>query len=167
MSSQYPTVDFRTLLTPRSLSIEILSTPGLELIHSGRGAILQACLEIAQGGKTEILMPAYHCPSAVTPALAAGLTPIFYHIGRDLSLDYEDLIAKVSPATAAVLVIHFFGRSVDLRPLHRLRDAGIALIEDWSHSFLLTTPLRLSGEPENFRIYSFWKLVPTQIGGGL
>jgi perosamine synthetase len=152
---------------PQIASKLLLADPGLEFTYNGRGALFTVCQEIVSKGKRNILLPAYHCPSGVTPAIRAGLTPVFYRIRRDLTVDYEDLFAKVGPDTAAVLVIHYFGLATDLEPLKVLRKRGIDLIEDWSHSFLHVSPLRLAGGDSDYRIYSFWKLVPCMVGGGL
>ena len=169
MATIHPVTPLRDLFFRRIIeaSRDLLNTPGLELTYKGRGALLRACLEIAVRGKREILVPAYHCPSGIIPALQAGLTPVFYRIRRDLKIDYQDLLKKAGPDTAAVLVIHFFGFGADLAPLAQLRASGIPLIEDWSHSFIQGEPPRLAGSGSNYRIYSFWKLVPSGIGGGL
>lgn len=160
---------FRDILMsrPRAVSQQMLNDPRLELTYNGRGALLQACTKIARRGKTDILLPAYHCPSGISPAIHAGLKPVFYRIRRDLSIDFDDLNAKLGADTAAVLVIHYFGVATDLQSLQGLRERGVEIIEDWSHSFLQGTPPRLSGSSGDYRVYSFWKLVPTMVGGGL
>jgi perosamine synthetase len=169
MVSAHPSATLGEILMPRArlASQAVLNVPGLELTYNGRGALLQACTEIAQSGKRNILLPAYHCPSGITPAIQAGLNPVFYHIRRDLSIDIDDLRAKVDANTAAILIIHYFGIFSDLLPFQGLRERGVALIEDCSHSFLQGTPPTLSGGDSDYRIYSFWKLVPSAVGGGL
>jgi dTDP-4-amino-4,6-dideoxygalactose transaminase len=167
----HPVATFSDILMPRprAASQSLMTSAGLELTYNARGALLQACREIAARGRRQILLPAYHCPSGITPALHAGLEPVFYRIRRDLSIDVDDLLAKSGPDTAAVLVIHFFGIATDLQPLQVLRERGIELIEDWSHSFLQGTPPRLAGNDSSgdYRVFSFWKLAPSVIGGGL
>lgn len=168
--SSHPVAPIRDLLLPRRLepAVDLLNSPGLELTYNARGALLNACTEIARNGKPEILLPAFHCPSGITPAIRAGLKPVFYRIQRDLKVDYEDLLSKVGPNTGAVLVIHFFGIATDLRPLAQLRGNGITIVEDWSHSFIHGKPLKLAGtDTSDYRVYSFWKLVPSGVGGGL
>ena len=119
-------------------------------------------------GGRKVLVPAFHCPSAISPVLLAGLEPVFYRIKRDLSIDYEDLLSKVDPAVSAVLVIHFLGLVPNLAPLASLQRTGVAIVEDCSHSFLEVNPVRLTGHPQsNYRIYSFWKILPSGVGGGL
>lgn len=149
-------------------SQEILSGKGLELAYNGRTALLRAChaLSGARTG-TKVLVPAYHCPACVTPILQAGLQPVYYRITRDLVVDWEDLLAKLDVGVAAVMIIHFFGIETDFGALEAHRRNGLAIIEDWSHSFLRDNPLRLAGGDSDFRIYSFWKSLPLQAGGAL
>ena len=147
----------------------LLDTPGLELTFNGRGALLRAFTEVAAlpRGK-KVLVPAFHCPSAIAPALFAGLDPVFYRIRRDLTIDYEDVLAKADLAVSAILVIHFFGVAPDLTPLEPLRRTGTVFIEDCSHSFLQANPVCLAGSPaSDYRVFSFWKLAPSGVGGGL
>ncbi|MFH7044193.1 DegT/DnrJ/EryC1/StrS family aminotransferase [Paucibacter sp. JuS9] len=162
-----PTLSALFLPRPNADSQRLLEAPQLELTYSGRGALYTAFREIARSGKTEVLLPGYHCPSCVTPALEAGLKPIFYRVRRDLQIDQADLLAKVTAGTAALLVIHYFGLPTDLGPFQALRQAGVALVEDWSHSFMQGDPPRLAGGGSDYRIYSFWKIAPTGVGGGL
>lgn len=145
----------------------LLRQADLELGYNARGALYALGRELASGERREVLLPAYHCPSGVTPLIEAGLTPVFYRIRRDLSVDFEDLLSKVGPRTCAVLAIHFFGFATDLAPLQGLRRQGIAIIEDWSHSFLQGDPPQLPAWQGDFQVFSFWKLVPSVVGGGL
>ena len=152
---------------PHPASIALLADPKLELTFNGRGALHRACLEIVSSGRSEVLLPGFHCPSGVTPVLEAGLRPVFYRITRRMEVDYDDLLSKISGATAAVVVIHFFGLRTDLAPLLGLRERGVALIEDWSHSFLEGESVRLPTVTGDYAVFSFWKLVPSGVGGGL
>jgi len=170
-ATSHPTPRVHDLFWPRRspAAEKLLKTPGLELTYQARGGLLRACKEIAAGTtKRSILVPAYHCPSGITPALMAGLNPVYYRIRRDLSIDYEDLLKKADGDTCAVLVIHFFGIEADLKPLAALRSSGVKLIEDWSHSFLQGEVPELAGSADSdYRLYSFWKLLPSGVGGGL
>lgn len=169
--SPHPVAALSQLFLPsaQSLARGLLGTPGLELTFNARGALMRVFAEVAaETGRRRVLVPAYHCPSAIGPILQAGLEPVFYRIRRDLTIDHEDLIAKSDAQTAALLVIHFFGVAPDLAALAPLRHAGVRLVEDCSHSFLQARPVTLAGDPSSdYRVYSFWKTVPSGVGGGL
>lgn len=147
---------------------QVLAESKLELAYNGRNSLLRACHALAGARKgTKILIPAYHCPACVTPVLKAGLQPVYYRITRHMTVDWDDLQAKLDAEVAAVMIIHFFGIETDFGALDAQRRTGLAIIEDWSHSFLRANPLRLAGKDSDFRIYSFWKTLPLQAGGAL
>lgn len=144
----------------------LLRTPGAVWTLNARGALFRAFSHLqGRSGRDEVLVPAFHCPSVVVPLLAAGLRPVFYGITRDLQVDWDDLRGRCGPRTRAVLVIHYFGHATDLGPLQAVRDTGVAVVEDWSHSFLRADATGFTGDAANHRVYSLWKLLPTQVGG--
>lgn len=174
LSQAHPSPRLRSLICPpvNPQTQELLATQGLELTYNARGALLTAFEEIYSSDHAadarQILVPAFHCPSAITPALMAGLEPVFYRIRPDLSIDWEDVHAKATPTVTAILVIHFFGAAPDLAPLASLRRRGMRVIEDCSHAFVSVNPMVLAGAADSdYRIFSFWKLTPSGVGGGL
>ena len=170
MSNAYPVASLASLGLPRAdkASAALLATPGLELTYNARGALLAAFSEIARQGRRKVLLPAFHCPSAISPALMAGLVPVYYRIRPDLSLDADDVVAKADRDTAAILLIHFFGFAPDVQALAPLHELGIQRVEDCSHAYVDAASLGLAGsEHSDYRIYSFWKIAPSGVGGGI
>lgn len=165
----HPVATVRQLFFPpkNAGAAALFANPDLELSYNARGALLQLSHELGPAVGDEVLVPAYHCPSGVMPLIAAGLRPVFYRIRPDLSIDHDNLRAKLGPRTRAVIVIHFFGFAVDLTPLQDLRARGVALVEDWSHSFLEGSPAHLPTLQGDVQVFSFWKLVPSGVGGAI
>lgn len=164
LTSPHPAASLRSLLLPAPGRLEVrdlLKSAQLELTYNGRGALFTAYLEIAStSSRRTVLLPSFHCPSAITPALMAGLKPIYYRIRPDLSVDEEHLWSKVTDDVAAVLIIDFFGTSTKLTSRRALQDRGIALVEDCSHSFYRSDDgsLRLAGHADSdYCVYSFGK----------
>lgn len=140
----------------------------LTFTYQARSAIFQFCRSLPNNGEGLVLVPAFHCPTVVEPILRAGCRVAFYRIHKDLSIDYEDLVRKVQQGVMAVLVIHYCGFPVDLSPILATRgDNKWFLIEDWSHSFLDARSNSLTGGEGDCAVYSFYKQVPTFVGGGL
>ena len=136
--------------------------------YNARAAIYQFLCSLPRSERDTVLVPAFHCPTVVTPALRAGFKVEFYRVRRDLTLDTDDATAKISDRIAAVVAINYFGFPANLDPmLAAARHAGIPLIEDCSHSFLRTNPLGFTGLRGDASVYSFWKIVPSMVGGGL
>jgi perosamine synthetase len=139
--------------------------------YSARAALYQLCRAlVSKRSKGDvILLPAFHCATLVEAVVRAGLRPLFYRICPDLTIDYADLIEKSRRGVVAVLVIHYYGFPADLGPLiaEQRSGAGWFLIEDCAHSFIDATSLNLNGSGGDFAVFSFYKLLPMQVGGGL
>src|SRR6266516_392608 len=65
-----------------------------------------------------------------------GATPVAVDISLDdLGPDPDDLAARLTPHSRALLVVHLHGLPVDLRPILELAHArGLVVIEDCSHA---------------------------------
>ena len=136
--------------------------------YKARGALNLVLDKIASDARKEVLLPAYICPSVVQTVERSGLKPVFYPLAENLDTDIDSIEKKVSKKTLAVLQIHYFGFESNTAELSRLCHAyNIPLIEDWSHSFLQTDPLRLAGTCGDYQIYSLWKIAPCGVGGAL
>ncbi len=142
--------------------------PTFHYTYNARGALYQLLRAMPQPGRRTLLLPAFHCPTVVEPALRAGWSVRFYRIRQDLSLDLEDLQRQLSTDVGTILVIHFLGFPTPLDDLLVLRQQfGFYLIEDWAHSFLLGPELHVPGELGDFALLSFYKHVPSFAGGAL
>jgi perosamine synthetase len=138
---------------------------------NARAALYRLCCALRQTEQQHrvVLLPAFHCTTVVDAVIRAGFRPVFYRIRPDLTIDYADLIAKTRLGVTAVLVIHYCGFPADLKPLLAERQSGAKwhLIEDWAHSFVDAATMQLTGGIGDFAVFSFYKLLPMQVGGGL
>ncbi len=166
----HPTLEFAHLV-PATSHKRLSSLPRARELHyffNARAALFHVLRSLRREGRTRVLLPAFHCVSVVEPAVRAGMQVSFYRIDRRLEIDAGDLHALCGSDVAAVVLINYFGMQARIEPLiEGLRAQGVAVIEDCSHSFMLANPLALSGGRADLSIYSFWKLVPSGIGGGL
>jgi dTDP-4-amino-4,6-dideoxygalactose transaminase len=163
-----PTLRLRDVLaTPNTQSRAVLKDANVYFTCNARGAFYQLLRSFPAKKGTVILAPAFHCVTAVEPIIRAGYKPLFYKINEDLSIDYDDLYAKLSSDIAAVVVINYFGFPADIDGILALREEyNYYVIEDWAHSFLDATSQKLTGDKGDFAIFSFRKLVPSYAGGG-
>lgn len=148
--------------------LQLVTQNGVHPFYSARAAIYQlACFLRAQGRST-ILLPAFHCPSVVEPVLRAGMRPVFYRIDRKLEVDLSDVAARLNADVAAVLFIDYLGWPGHFGPLlAELRRREILAVEDCAHGAVRANPVGLAGRRSDAAIYSFWKCVPSGVGGGL
>jgi dTDP-4-amino-4,6-dideoxygalactose transaminase len=149
---------------PRALCIR----DTLHLTYNARGALHQLLQVIPEHKGNVVLLPAFHCTALVEPVAHSRFEAVFYRIKPDLSIDVDDLRAKLTPRVALVVVVHFFGFPTDLTALFELRErAGWYLLEDCAHSFLTLDAGHPIGSRGDFSIYSYYKTVPSLFGGGL
>ena len=141
-----------------------------KVVHltTGRVAIALAleCLGLKPGQK--VLVPAYHCASMIMPLSRVGAEPAYYRIRDDLSVDLDDIKARIDGATKALMVTYYFGFPQDMPRIRRFcDDRGLALIEDCAHSFFGRIAGRPIGSYGDFAIGSQRKFFPVFDGGCL
>ena len=80
--------------------------------------------------RSEVIMPAYTCPSVAAAAIKAGLKPVLCELRRDnFFMDRTRLEACIGEETLAVIAVHLFGIPEDMGELRGLTvDGGIYLI---------------------------------------
>jgi dTDP-4-amino-4,6-dideoxygalactose transaminase len=168
-SVDLPTLRLRDVLAkPNPKVRELLKGANVNFTCNARGALYQLLRAFPSEKGRVVLVPAFHCVTAVEPVIRAGYRALFYKINEDLSIAYEDLYAKLSSDIAAVVVINYFGFPTDIDGILALREKyDYYVVEDWAHSFLKGDPERLTGEKGDMAIFSFRKLVPSYVGGGL
>lgn len=85
----------------------------------------------AAPARTEVVVPAYICPSVVQTIEAAGLTAVPATVGADLNLLPSAVGAAITQATLAVIAPHMFGCPARIAEIESLcRDAGVFLVDD-------------------------------------
>ena len=163
--------DLIALRQHRPSPTDVLSAGGVlgsrdRFFASGRAALLAGLQALGIGPGDEVLLPSYLCESVVTPVEAVGARPAFYPVGKRLDVDVADLHLAISPATRAVVLIHYLGFPGPLQEVwelcHRL---GIALIEDCAHALYSRNGEVPLGSVGDLAIYSPWKSLPLPDGG--
>lgn len=95
---------------------------------------LKAC---GVGPGDEVLVPSYTFVASVNAVLYQGATPVFVDISgaHDLNLSIDDLEAKITPRTTAIVCVHLAGYAADMDRLMALAERhGLAVVEDACHA---------------------------------
>lgn len=143
--------------------------PGQTLhVSLGRYALYHGLRVLGLEPGDAVLVPAFHCTSAVEPLLAFGVRVGFYRVRQDSSVDLDDLDGRITAGTRAVLVIHYFGFPQAIRAVRDLCDRrDLALIEDCAH----VLSGKGNGEPlgtlGDVSVFSWRKFFPVDDGGQL
>ncbi|MBB5018312.1 hypothetical protein HNQ59_001600 [Chitinivorax tropicus] len=135
-------------------------------LNAGRTALEWIARHLPRPGA--ILLPAFHCPTMVTPVHAAGRQARFYRLQPDLQPDLADLEQTLQGGDiAAVLVPHYFGFPQPALPTlaSRIKAANAYLIEDCAHALLSEQNGQPLGQTGDYAIASTRKFVPGRDGG--
>jgi dTDP-4-amino-4,6-dideoxygalactose transaminase len=105
-------------------------------VASGTDALSLSCQAAGLGPGDEVLIQANAFMAAVEALHRAGARPVPVDVQlSDLGPDPADLVARITPRTRAILVVHLYGLPVDLRELLPIvRERSLILIEDCSHA---------------------------------
>jgi dTDP-4-amino-4,6-dideoxygalactose transaminase len=93
--------------------------------------IVLDALEIGPGD--EVICPAFTFYATAESIARRGATPVFVDIDPvTLNLDPEDVSAKITDRTRAIMPVHLFGRPADMEAIAQL---GLPVIEDAAQAF--------------------------------
>lgn len=126
-------------------------------VNSGEAALLLSLRAIGLPPGAEVIVPAYTFVATATAVLQAGGIPVFADVDpHSWCLDPEAAEALVSPATAAIMPVHFGGLPADMGPILELAaDHGLAVIEDAAQAWGARYRGRAVGAIGNSGAFSF------------
>lgn len=132
-------------------------------------AIALRCLGVGPGD--EVICPAYTFFATPETISAVGATPVFADVDPATScLDAEDVRAKLSGSTRAIVPVHLFGQAADMQALGELaRERGLALLEDAAQAWGAEHHGRRAGALGDAATFSFFptKNLPCFGDGGM
>jgi dTDP-4-amino-4,6-dideoxygalactose transaminase len=136
-------------------------------VARGAIAIYLALKQERIDSASEVLVPAFHCPSMVAPIAGVGAKPVFYGITEELAVDMSSLRRGLSRATRAVIVPHLFGHIQPFAELKALcAESNIVVIEDCAHAIAGAEDAAV-GRLGDYVVASPRKFIPLAEGGWL
>ena len=128
-----------------------------------------ATLGIGPGDEV-ITTPMTFC-SSVNVIEHVGATPVLADIEPDtLCINPEDVARRITPRTKAILVVHYAGHPVEMKPIRELaRQHNLAIIEDAAHALPAWYEGQMVDTLGDFASFSFYatKNLTTAEGGML
>lgn len=106
----------------------------------------------------EVLTTAFACLSTNSAIAQKGAVPVWVDVKpHSVEIDLEDLAAKITPRTKAVLLYHVAGYPGPARELALLcKNHGLKLIEDCDNALLAERDAEQVGSHGDFAVYSFY-----------
>ena len=133
--------------TVEALFQEELGVARALLTTSCTDALELAALVLGVGPGDEVVMPAFTFVSTANAFVLRGAKPVFVDVRPDtLNLDEERLEAAITPATRAIVVVHYAGVACEMDRIGEIAAKhGIPVVEDNAHGLFARYKGRLLG----------------------
>ena len=140
-------------------------------VSNGTAALqLAICLLDLQPGD-EVIMPTFTIVSCALPVVLAGGVPVLVDSDpATWTLDPDQVRAKVTPKTKAIMPVHIYGHPADMDPVLEIaQQYGLTIVEDAAEAHGAEYKGRRCGSFGLVSCFSFYanKLVTTGEGGML
>jgi dTDP-3-amino-3,4,6-trideoxy-alpha-D-glucose transaminase len=102
-------------------------------VANGTDALVLVLDALGVGRGDEVICPAFTFYATAEAIARRGATPVFADVDAStMNLDAEDVGARITKRTKAILAVHLFGRPA---PLAELVQLGVPVIEDAAQAF--------------------------------
>jgi len=96
-------------------------TTGLHLALLGAGV----------GPGDEVIVPSFTWVATANAVIYCGATPVLADVSRETyNVDLQDLAARITPRTKAVVAVHLFGQCADMDGLRKILPPNVKIVED-------------------------------------
>lgn len=140
-------------------------------VGSGTAALELVFQEIGVGPGTDVIVQSNAFVASVYPLVRSGCRIVITDVREDGTMDLEDVAAKITPATRAVLVVHLYGDvAADMVKLSSICAAAgyyggsCLLVEDCAQALGSYYQGKMVGTFGDFACFSFY---PTKNLGGI
>lgn len=136
--------------------------------YRARNAIYHLFRALDGGRGRTVLVPDYHSGNEIAAIRAAGAHVRFYHVGRDLQPDLEQIEHLCRDGARALLTIHYLGWPQPVDELARIASRhGTVVVEDCALAMLSEANGWSLGTFGQFAIFCLYKTLPLPHGGML
>jgi dTDP-4-amino-4,6-dideoxygalactose transaminase len=102
-------------------------------VANGTDALVLVLDALGVGRGDEVICPAFTFYATAEAIARRGATPVFADVDAStMNLEAEDVAARITKRTKAILAVHLFGRPA---PLAELLQLGVPVIEDAAQAF--------------------------------
>ena len=102
-------------------------------VANGTDALVLVLDALGVGRGDEVICPAFTFYATAEAIARRGATPVFADVDAStMNLEAEDVAARITKRTKAILAVHLFGRPA---PLAELVQLGVPVIEDAAQAF--------------------------------
>jgi dTDP-4-amino-4,6-dideoxygalactose transaminase len=138
-------------------------------VSNGTAALHLALLAVGCGPGDEVILPSLNFVAAANVVRHTGATPVFCDVAGidDLNLDPADVERAITPATKAILLLHYGGWPCDVEAVEEIaRRHRVVLLEDAAHAPGASVGGRMCGSIGAVGCFSFFSNKNLPIGEG-
>lgn len=131
-----PLVDGPAIAEYESRFAEVAGTLHAFSFAAGRMALYALLRALDIGPGDEVILPAFTCVVVPNAILYCGAKPVFVDIDpRTYNIDANQVRARITPCTRAIIVQHTFGLLCDIDSVNGIaREHGLPVLEDCAHA---------------------------------
>lgn len=102
-------------------------------VTSGTTALVTAMAALEVGPGDEVILPAWTWYADYDAIVLAGALPVFAEVDESFNIDPNDIEAKITPQTKAIIACHLQGTPADVEPIMQIaKKHGIRVLEDFA-----------------------------------
>lgn len=146
----------------------LTNSPFAVSLNSGTAA-LHACMHaLGIGAGDEVIVPALTFAASANAVVFQGATPVFADVEPDtLLLGPEQVAARLTPRTRAVVAVDYAGQPCDYQALREVTEkAGVYLVADACHALGASYQGRPVGSLADVSAFSLHPVKPVTTGEG-
>jgi 8-amino-3,8-dideoxy-alpha-D-manno-octulosonate transaminase len=145
-----------------------MHVPHAVAVTSGTAALICALAGLGIGPGDEVIIPGYTFIATAAAVVDARAVPVIAEIDETLTIDPEDVRAKITPRTRAIIPVHMAGIPANLGPILDLAaEHDLHVIEDACQAVggsYHAQPLGSLGDVGAFSL-NFYKIIGVGEGG--
>lgn len=138
-------------------------------VSNGSAALDAAVAALEIGKEDEVILPTFTIISCAAAIVRAGAVPVLVDCHpHTWNMNVDQIEAKITPRTKAIMVVHIYGLPVDIEPVLNLAEKyGVQIIEDAAEMHGQTYKARPCGGFGTLSTFSFYpnKHITTGEGG--
>lgn len=137
-------------------------------VSSGTAALHAACFAAGIGRGDEVITTPLTFVASANCALFLGARPVFADIDpKTYNISPGEIEKRITPATKAIIPVHFAGQPCDLDPIHEVaRRHNLVVIEDAAHALGAAYKGHPVGGLSDLTIFSFHPVKHITTGEG-
>jgi len=154
-----------------SLLCKFVGSQNAIALNSGTSALHASLLALGIGKDDDVLVPSFTFLATANAVVATGANPVFVDIKKsDYTIDPDDLEKKVTSRTKAVIPVHLYGHTADMKAISEIASKhSLHVIEDACQSLGSTYNGKQTGSMGEIGCFSFYasKVLTSGEGGAI